>query len=519
MLILIPILILLLTPIAMLLFRLTWPRFAYHWLIAAGGVLVAWPLVLLASAQLPQAIQLVPWLPDALFPSWPMLLVDRLSWPYALALVTLVLGVILTDVARAPEADWAAWAGSLGLAALGIFAVLAGNPLTLLLAWTAIDLVELLVMLGQVKESSVRERLVIAFSARVLGSLTLVAGVVAARSAGQSLSFAVIPPRASIFLLLAAGLRLGVLPLHLPLLQEVPLLRSLGTMSRLVPVAASLALLARTATADVMTSLAPVFLGLAGLAALFGGATWALAQDELDGRTGWILGMGSLAVAAAVRAQPAASLAWGMATLLSGGLLFLTSARDRRLSWITLLGLLGFSAMPFSPAWNGARLYAGQFYPFLSVFLVAHALLLVGYLRHTLRVASPLIGVERWVWFLYPVGLALLPVTHLLFGWWTNPGIEDVPLAGWWVGPFVLGLAALMIAWSRRIHHFPGWVIIIFAYIFSLSWIYRLFWSLYRWIGRLLSFFSTVLEGDGGVLWALLVLVLLILVFAGNGGG
>lgn len=518
MLILFPILILLLTPVAMLVVRLIWPRFAYHWLIAAGGALLAWPLVLLSSLQLPQAIQLVSWHPDALFPSWPMLLVDRLSWPYAVALATLILGVILTDVARAPDVDWATWAGSLVLAALGIFAVLAGNPLTLLLAWTAIDLVELLVMLGQVKESSVRERLVVAFSARVLGSLTLLAGVVAARSAGQALSFAVIPPTASIFLLLAAGLRLGVLPLHLPLLREVPLRRSLGTMARLAPVAASLALLARTATADEI-ALAPVFLGLAGLAALFGGAIWILAPDELDGRTGWILGMGSLAVASAVRTQPAASLAWGMATLLSGGLLFLTSARDRRLSWITLLGLFGFSVLPFSPAWNGVRLYAGQFHPFLAVFLVAHALLLVGYLRHTLRVGTPLTGVERWVWFLYPFGLALLPVTHLLFGVWTNPGFDNVPLVGWWVGPVVLGLAVLLIAWSRRIPHFPRWAIIVFAYIFSLNWLYRLFWSLYRRTGRLLRFLSIVMEGEGGVLWAFLVLVLLILVLAGNGGG
>jgi hypothetical protein len=522
MLIYLSILILLFAPLVMLAVRLIRPAFGYHWLIAAGAALIAWPAVLLAGLSLPQTSVLFSWKPGALFPSWPILLVDRISWPFAVALVTLILAVILTDVARAPEADWVTWSESLVLTGLGLLAVLAGNPLTLLLTWSAIDLVELLILLGHVKESRVRERVVVSFSARVLGSGLLVTAVLVASAAGDVLTFAVISPQASLLLLLACGLRLGVLPLHLPFLQEPPLRRGLGTMIRLVPAAASLVLLARTAAAisgaGELAALAPALLALSGLAAVFAGAAWVLAVDELEGRPAWLLGLASLAFGATLRGQPAASLAWGMAALFSGGLLFLSSTRDRRLSWLTLLGLLGFSALPYSPSWNGARLYASPFHPLLVLFLLAQALLLFGYARHTLRRGRPLAGVERWVWLIYPVGLALLPVTHFVLGGWSNPSAQDLPRAGWWVGAAALALAGLGFFWSVRGPQLPRPPLNVIESFFSLNWFYGSLWAVYRFVGRLLEFITLIFEGEGGVLWALLLLVLLLSLLARNGG-
>jgi hypothetical protein len=56
--ILAPIMILILVPGVMVGIRLARPRFAYFWLVAAAGVLVAWPLVLLARPSQPLAIPL-----------------------------------------------------------------------------------------------------------------------------------------------------------------------------------------------------------------------------------------------------------------------------------------------------------------------------------------------------------------------------------------------------------------------------------------------------------------------------
>lgn len=517
MLIITAILLLVITPLAMLIIRLVWPRFAYHWLVAASGALAAWPVVMVASQQLPQAIPLVAFQPGSLFPSWPVLLVDRLSWPFALSLSTLVLAVILTEIGRAPEADWAAWAGSLILAALGILAVLAGNPLTLLLAWTAIDLFELLILLVQVKPSALRERVVIAFSARVLGSVLLTAAAMVARSEGQVLTFAIMPAQSGVFLLLAAGLRLGVLPLHLPFLQDLPLRRGMGTMVRLAPPAAALVLLARTATAGGETLMSPILLGLTGLAALYGSAAWVFARNELEGRPLWILGGCALAVAAAIRGQPAASLAWGLAVLFSGGLLFLSSARDRGLTWLTLAGLLGISTLPYSPAWSGLHIYAQPSHLILIVFLLSHVLLVLGYIRHTLRPGAHLADMERWVWLIYPLGLAVLPTTHFFLGLWSNQGMETVPVLGWVTGLIVTGLAIWFAILVRRMPANLTSALAAVSAFFSMDWLYQLFWRFYRSSGRVVGFVTAVMEGEGGVLWALLIIVMLFSVLVRNG--
>jgi hypothetical protein len=498
------------------------PKFAYFWLVAALGALFAWPFVLFSRSSLPQTVPLVSWRPEEFFSSSPVLLVDHISWPFALALVTLVLSVILTDVARAAEADWSAWAGSLSLASLGMVAVQAGNPLTLVLAWAAIDLVELFILLGHLRSSVSRERLVVVFSARVGGIILLLWASMITQSSGLELTFASIPAQASVYLLLAAGLRLGVLPLHLPFLQEVPLRRGLGTILRLIPVAASLVLLARTATVGVPAILAPYLLALAGLSAIFAGFSWVIARDELDGRPFWILGLASLALASAIRGQSDASLAWGIALLLSGSLLFLLSARHRYLNIILLLGLLDISALPLTPTGRGALLYSPPFTMLLIVFLIAQSLFLLGYVRHALRSGESLVGVERWVWVIYPLGLILLPLASGFIAWGDGldpigQTVSSLDLIRIWPGIAAIGLA-LMVGYLAR-QRLPKSRIsfgnlqkigLILRSVFSFNWFYKILWRAYRSTGRLIAFINSVLEGEGGVLWTLLLLVLLL---------
>ena len=226
--------------------------YAYSWLIALVGSLAAWLLVLLARPRPAYVVSLVNWRPVTYFPDSPIILVDSISWPFALALATLVLAVIITVPIRQQGINWHAWASSLALVGFGLLAVLAGNPLTLMLAWAALDILEIFILLVQVRESKVLVQTLTAFTPGIGGLGLLLWADVAARAAGNPLTFigdsaSVVPMNLSLFLLIALGLRLGVLPLHLPYFREPPMRRGLGTSLRLVPAAASLVLLARTA--------------------------------------------------------------------------------------------------------------------------------------------------------------------------------------------------------------------------------------------------------------------------------
>jgi hypothetical protein len=511
-----PVLLLLLFALVLLTLRIVQPKFSYFWLIAALGALSAWPVQLISRVVIPAQINLSVWQAGDYFSSSPGLLLDEISWPFALGLVSLVLAVILTDVARAAEADWLAWASSLTITALGLVAVLAGNPLTLMLAWAALDLVEVLILLSETLKSSIREQIIIAYATRIAGITFLLIATISSSASGLPLSFEAIPTAASLYLLLAAGLRLGVLPIHLPLFEALSLRRGLGTLLNLVPAATSLMLLARTATIGAEPVLAPYLLALAGLAGLYAGLSWLTAADELDGRPFWILGLASLAFASAIRSQPAATLAWGITTLLSGGLIFLLSARHRLLYLVAGLGFLGILGLPYLPSWQTAGLYRPPFNFLLVIFMITQAMFAAGYLRHLVRPGDRLAGVERWVWVIYPWGLVILPLTHILLTIWRlrQPGAELPNLATSWPSLLIVMIIAGFGLLYRRGFQVPIRLTQVFQRTLSLHWLYRFVWRLYRLGARFVAFINLILEGEGGILWTLLLLVILLSLLA-----
>jgi hypothetical protein len=46
--------------------------------------------------------------------------------------------------------------------------------------------------------------------------------------------------------------------------------------------------------------------------------------------------------------------------------------------------------------------------------------------------------------------------------------------------------------------------------VFSLNWLYRLLWSLYRLLQQAIQALTDILEGDGGVLWVFVLLALFV---------
>jgi hypothetical protein len=514
-----PVLLLLLTPLIMLVIRLIRPGFNYYWLVAATGTLIAWPITLILGFRLPIVTPLMKWNPDTLFPASPSLLLDQDSWPYMFALATLALAVILTAAARLQHYHWRTWAYTLLMTGFGMLGVLSGNLLSLLLAWAAIDLMELTILLIQVIQSSDREKVVISFSIRVAGIMLLLwAGVVVAP--GDPFDFTDLPSEASAFILIAAGLRLGVLPLHLPRVKGPPLRRGFGSMLRLAPAASSLVLLTRAAAIGIPQEIQVYLLALAGLALLYGSLGWLTAADELRGRPFWILGMAALAVASAVKGRPEATQAWGLACILSGGLLFLSSARYRGLLVIFLLGGLGLTALPYTPAWDGTYLYTSPINLFLPIFLIGHALLLTGFLRHSLGASTDLSLSERWVQVIYPFGLVLLPFAHLFIAWRTPlPATTTGIYAEWWAGIAAIAITALFVYLGQNEIQMPKRIVPVWDKMFSLGWISSLVWGAYRWIGRFISMMTKIAEGEGGILWAMVLSVILLSLLMQSGVG
>lgn len=491
------------------------------WLVAILGGLIAWILTLLTGLRLPLSIPLMRWSPQELFVDSPAWLVDQVSWPFALALSTLALAVILTDVAREFEAEASSWAASLGLAALGIATIYSGNPLTLLMGWAALDLAELIFLLQRLRTDVERQQAVAIFSTKVGGIFLYLYAQIVAISQGFRVEFGGIPQSSILFLLLAVSLRLGIVPLHMPFWRVPPVRRGIGTIVRLVSPAASLVFLARIAAGGTQSNQAQLLFILSSLVAIYAGFVWYNAKDELAGRPFFILGMAALAFGSAIRGHPAGSLAWGMSLIFTGGFLFLYSTRNRIMRLLAMVMGASAIALPFTPSWHGGQLYSAPFSLWQLLFLFAHVQILAGYIRHSWRAGEDLSKTERWVRFFYPVGLFVLVISSFLAAWWSGhlvPGLSwSLSLASLLPAFLVLGLGIARIYWDRKIPSMPPGVRIGMRNVFSLGWFYAFLGWGFRQIGSVISFVTLILEGEGGVLWALLLLTLLVAFLTGRG--
>jgi hypothetical protein len=565
MLVLITISLFIFIPLVMLLLYLVRPRFNVQGFLAVLTVIAGLILVFLARPAAPRAISLPEWEPSTLFTLSPSLLIDRTAWYFALALASLVLAIVVTSITRLGQITstsqarsthqvvvdvktgsregsnlsilpansvpnhqttpaWLAWASTLVLTSLGLLAVTSGNILTLVLAWVALDILELAILLSLIAESRTCERIILAFSARMAGLCVVMVAGVLLWSKGAGLTFDAISEPISTILVLAAGLRLGVLPLHLPYPRGLSIDRNFGTALRLVPAVSSYILLVRMAGIGVMRTTSSYLIGFTILAGLYAAINWLRADDEADGRPYWLLGCSSLVVASAILQLPTACLVWSLTCLLSGGLIFSMQFRHKNLLPITVLGIFNLSSLPFSPAWQATSMY--QYSTFLGInlplfalfslsLILIQAFILAGFIRHISRGIIPAAAarseqIERWVWLLYPSGLVLILITHLLIGWMLYPNLLQVPLSGWFIGPVVTIFAGLILytAWrSPKLVH-PSFDLgfrSVWDRFFSFNWMYLFLWRLFRTLSRIFGLISAILEGDGGLLWALVI--------------
>lgn len=211
-------------------------------------------------------------------------------------------------------------------------------------------------------------------------------------------------------------------------------------------------------------------------------------------------------------------MSWGLACLLGGMIIFLYSARSRILVIFPVLSALGISALPYTPGWNAASLFTLS--PVWVIFLMGtHAFLLIGYINHVLRPGDNLDQTQRWVGLLYALGLSILLVTQYLVGY-LLPRPEFG--AAWWGGSVVVFTAIFLtvgfLFLSRRGFSHPHQRLSTLVNVFSLEWLFRLGWWVFGRVERMMSLISQILEGEGGLLWVLILVGLLITLYLNWGG-
>jgi hypothetical protein len=507
--------ILLVTALVLLILRFVLPDFRFSWLIATGGGLLAWVSVFVWQTGMPLLAQLPLWQPATLFPQSPLFVADGIAWAFALSLTTVCIGVIITAVARENFPYPISWIGVLILTALGILAVTADNPLTLVLIWAAIDLAELISQTRLVEDPKLSERVVIAFGSRVTGTLILLWANMVSAANGVELDFLSAPPQIGLYLVAAAGFRMGVLPIHLPYTSESAIRRGFGTGLRMISAGSSLILLTRIPPDSVTSPVTPYLMLLVSIAALYSGWMWLRAPDELTGRPFWLIGLGSLAVAAALRGNPIGAAAWSCALILAGAALFLSSAQNTWTVRALYIGVWGISSLPLSLTATGWLSQVSTFWYALPLLIASQAMLMAGFVKQIRRPSSRSTFENQPLWAknAYPIGIFLFLMILLLLGLIGWSGVLQI---GNLIPGIVASLLTVGLVWLTPRLRILNPVRAHWVQPTRQTWLdmgYQVLWNLYRQLGRAGNTLSNVLEGESGIMWTLLFLALFISFF------
>lgn len=532
MLILVPAALLLVTAAAIIILHRTSPRFNATWLIAVLGSFISWLIILFLRLRLPTSIVYLPWDKSKLFLASPSLIIDYSSWPYAFAISTLILAIVLSSpVNLKSRTEITNLAGNLAITAMSYFAVLASNLISLLLGWAAIDIIEIMVLLRNNPEDQANQRIIIGFVSRMAGLMLIFwAIVLGSRLGGYHTDFTNLPPAVGLPVLIGIGLRLGIFPLHLTYTQEAGTRRSQGNLFRFIPPASALVLLSRVPQETLSFGFIGFIRILTFLAALYGIIRWLTEKRELDLRPYWVIVLSSFAVLSTLNGQPIAAVSWGVSMILIGGSLFIHDAKTPFIFGILIIELMLFSGVPFSSNASGlAGLMGSTNMPDELLSLTLFAFLLAGLFRRMINKPALASGQERIIYLTYPFSLTLMMLAYLIigiFGWKGSRTIGAWPAV---ITAAILGFLTLIIyrikaSWFSKVWNSILLFLKQFSFlrlgvtkIFRFTWIYDIFGWIFKIVGRLVDWFTYLLEGTSGVLWGVVILVLLIMLLGSRG--
>jgi hypothetical protein len=471
--------------------------FRSGWLLTALGTGLALASLIFLRFRLPITLDSSAWWAGEGLVSSISFSLDAVSWQLALIVCSLALSFFLLQVHKAVNEPWLNWALSLALAASSLLALVANDLLTFAFLWTLVDAINAICFLVLVKNQTERSDGLNFLLPNVVATFLLLAASVLVGYGGNA---------ATLLILIAAALRLE---LFTPLLRETQLdQQSVGeNVLRLLPKASVFVLIAR------LTAISgPIFfvaLILIFLFALINISHW-LQKNNHSGIEYFERGVAALALLASTLGQPGAVLAFGLLTLIGGSVLYLAQNASR-FRWLviapTVLILVGLpfkQIIPLSETGSGLR---------AIFFLPLQALLVAGWMRKVPLSSQEEPSGEPWMRSIRWLGLFVIPVIFLVFILVSPRSLTEETEFIWWPAVGVLILTLLFTFFLQRSQpkfNLPVNWSNFFKAVFSMVWLKTIASAILSSLDWILRMTNHILEGQAGILWALLLIALLL---------
>jgi hypothetical protein len=485
------------------------PNFKFTWILNTAFAFIVWALTLIGAFLPTQQFFLFSWQLEDFLTTPPVFLQDEIAWPFGFGLSSLLLFVILTLPARTTVQQPYLFAANFGLIGSGVLAAMVANPLTAVLVWALIDLVELVVFLLLFQDPGSRKSIVNTLSLRLAGLLLLLTSNLFASGQPRGENFLLTTNMQALFVFSAIGLRLGLIPLHVPGLSMSGFRRGTGTILRMTPTIASLVVLSRIDGTSLSSNWLWFILSLVLLAGLYGAVGWIIESDVLDGRSFWLIGFSAFAFASALFFLQESVIALSLAMIFGGSFQFLSNHSLRVTRLLTVIYVFLISGLPYLPLWPAMNLFGSHSVPIGISFMLLYIIFLSGIVRSGMSTSSQNGNVEAWRFVVYTLGHILFFVSFAIYGIWSIIGQQ-------WAGPIwpgfgILLLTTLVLLVNKRIQKFipeglnQGWQAVV-----SIRWLRNFTTIIFNQIARAVNAMTGILEGESGILWSFIFLITLL---------
>lgn len=444
------------------------------------------------------------------------------TWVLGFLLVSLLVAVIFYEARYLDSGSHInILTGTMILTAFGLLSIQSGNGLTFLLTWVLIDIAEFLILVGIIKDGAKHRISIISLLARFLGIILMLSYLIL-QTPGSVLSVEGGNLSTGVLLIIIVLLRMGIIPLHIPYSEEPKIRRGIGSILRFLPILSVFSFIIFSGPQLFSKIQYGGTLTIVTAGVLFGALSWFFARSELDGRPYWVFAYGCLALIAFLRGAVDALVGISIVMVVGGSVLFLFLPRKQKASVLLPLILPVMFAIPYTPTaaipqaiWGG-RLEVANFF-----LLISLALLIGGVIRHSLRIEDKRKQLEDWVWLFQIAGLIVVAAAPWIAEIFSLEKLRSLDY--WWFSVSLVAIIGMAIIFDflqrRSATKFLGRfkeplirmqpVILYIDKFFRFNWVVRWFEAVGKFIESAIGFLVRILEGDGGIVWSFLLLILL----------
>ena len=432
---------------------------------------------------------------------------DWVSSSYFLAVTTLIFFGILVE-GYSPQTN--AWITGLG--GICVIGTLVDSAYTLALVWTVIEALTLYSFLKNQGEMTISHRYIFSILVRLTGPLLVIYISLVNSSTGIAPFLTELPPSAAPILMAAGVIGFGGWFLTPKISQEETSVIRPGKYLSWTPAILGLVLITRAAQIFTPAKVSPgLFMAGTILTLLLFLISVFFNQP---GRV-WKVGSLALLISGFAFAAPEAVLVWGVVFLMPGLVLFKSFVSKRGASLALIVGGIGILPLPFLPSWVGLVSLIGIPGLFFSVLVGIFLGRIFNYrIQDWREIETPTERISPLTITGYAVILISQYSISIQAGLIkTSLAFSSIPV-GAWIAALLFGVAVLF--WDRipvintsRLDRFK---------VKTRSVIDAGASSFPRLVDEAVYLTTRLFEGDGGLIWTLLLSFLIITLISVRGG-